>query len=500
MGCGNTHVKEKEVGKDEKMNKIKLESEKETMRNPESKKDKKNKKGQSGKKRNINYQEEDIDMFESLDTMTEDEVINLIESKGYSRFHRVFDQNPVDDIIEYCKQNKKIFRSPFFEFATYDKECKIHLDWVRPRKLNPECELFLDDGPGLGDCCQGGIGNCGVCAMAGYITALPPKIFMENIYPNYLNPYGVYSVRVFVGGRWRYSLIDDFLPVGKDSLCLWSWHSPEYLEMWPMLLEKHMANMANEYNPWPKNFWIRSEEYPSPSMYDYGYVFNCNTNHNLLPLEDKTNWKIFEKYLGTSAIACQGFDKKPETEKAGLVAHHGYLIFGACSIPDKDIFLIKLRNPWGSHEWNGDWSDSSNIWSKHPELSKFKPQNKDDGVFWMERKDLIKYGLTSIPLIFLAHESLGFTNHVVLGEIDPSQIFNDISKSPAVHITVSDDCEIFFSPECEDYRYTTEDIRIYADVYKAEGDFISKSPYISTYELDYDKGRERPDHLSNKKR
>jgi len=27
--------------------------------------------------------------------------------------------------------------------------------------------------------------------------------------------------------------------------------------------------------------------------------------------------------------------------------------------------LLKVRNPWGSHEWTGDWSDSSPLWTDH---------------------------------------------------------------------------------------------------------------------------------------
>lgn len=53
----------------------------------------------------------------------------------------------------------------------------------------------------------------------------------------------------------------------------------------------------------------------------------------------------------------------------GLVGSHAYSIINLYEIvhPIKgEVTLLKLRNPWGRKEWQGDWSEDSNLWT--PEL------------------------------------------------------------------------------------------------------------------------------------
>jgi calpain-15 len=63
------------------------------------------------------------------------------------------------------------------------------------------------------------------------------------------------------------------------------------------------------------------------------------------------------------------------------------------------IRLIKLRNPWGSFEWKGDWGDESSLWKKHPtiklEMGQFdffgSKVDADDGCFYMSWDDFLKH-------------------------------------------------------------------------------------------------------------
>ena len=52
--------------------------------------------------------------------------------------------------------------------------------------------------------------------------------------------------------------------------------------------------------------------------------------------------------------------------------------------------LIQLRNPWGKGEWKGAWSDEDRKWT--PTLKQqLKLENKEDGIFFMEYKDFVKF-------------------------------------------------------------------------------------------------------------
>ena len=62
-------------------------------------------------------------------------------------------------------------------------------------------------------------------------------------------------------------------------------------------------------------------------------------------------------------------NKWEDISQVGIVSSHAYTIIGVFPIKTKDgrkIRLIKLRNPWGQMEWNGEWSDNSTSWT--PEL------------------------------------------------------------------------------------------------------------------------------------
>jgi hypothetical protein len=74
-----------------------------------------------------------------------------------------------------------------------------------------------------------------------------------------------------------------------------------------------------------------------------------------------------------------GPEGKQMLKKEGLVAGHAYSIIAAKEVTErvkrlpkpggKSFKLFHLRNPWGTYEWKGKWSDTSNLWKKHKSIS-----------------------------------------------------------------------------------------------------------------------------------
>ena len=73
--------------------------------------------------------------------------------------------------------------------------------------------------------------------------------------------------------------------------------------------------------------------------------------------------------------------------RSGIVRMHAYSIMEAVEI--KGQRLLKVRNPWGTDEWRGAWSDGSEQWT--PEwMQLLNHRFGDDGMFWISYEDLLR--------------------------------------------------------------------------------------------------------------
>ena len=127
-----------------------------------------------------------------------------------------------------------------------------------------------------------------------------------------------------------------------------------------------------------------------------------------IPIDD-SDYNAFNQFLDNYRKgAVLSFSSRAQENSfmnmnTGLCSYHGYGLLDVCeNVLNTGLTLIKCHNPWSAGgEWSGEWSDSSELWNKYPKIKlKLNFELKDDGTFWIEKKDFSK----AFCLIWVAYK------------------------------------------------------------------------------------------------
>ncbi len=198
---------------------------------------------------------------------------------------------------------------------------------------------------------------------------------------------GCYELVIRINGIWQVILLDNYFPCSKiDKKPIFS--KPNGVEIWAMLMEKAWAKVNEGYRNTilglSSDVLVAFTGYPSIYMNIESYFNN----------DYEKIWKIIKDYDEKDYILTTSTYDDISGESVGLVAGHAFTLISAkeTNIKSQNIRLLKIRNPWGNREWNGKWSDNSPLWNDETRkiFSHYK-YNDNDGCFWIEFNDYIKY-------------------------------------------------------------------------------------------------------------
>ncbi|KAJ0062710.1 hypothetical protein NL108_004333, partial [Boleophthalmus pectinirostris] len=262
---------------------------------------------------------------------------------------------------------------------------------------------LIVDGFSRFDFGQGILGNCWFLAAIGSLT-FQDQIFKQVVplEQSFDNDYcGIFHFRFWRFGRWIDVVIDDKLPTLNGRLIFV--HSKCVNEFWPALLEKAYAKYVSVQS----GLFCLVEGYyvfyqcvmcgrvcgsyadmkagiPAEALVDFtGGVHLCFQLSEPPP----DLWELMcraGKY--TSLMSCGTAPGENKVLPTGLVQGHAYSVTGVKQVQSqgKPVQLVRLWNPWGRVEWNGDWSDLSPLWrtvsSQDRDLCHLVA---DNGEFWM---------------------------------------------------------------------------------------------------------------------
>ena len=161
-------------------------------------------------------------------------------------------------------------------------------------------------------------------------------------------------------------MVDDYFPVNRQGAYVFTVPNKGQNEIWAMIIEKAYAKAYGGY--YKIHSGILSEAFRDltgapPRLYK---LDEAKSNLNKA---EKIFSKIKNGFKRTYLVAggTKPHPTIPEFKKPnGLIMGHAYSILDLDRVVrnGQEIRLVQLRNPWGKDEWNGDWSDTSNLWTQ----------------------------------------------------------------------------------------------------------------------------------------
>ncbi|XP_072120767.1 calpain-3-like isoform X1 [Mobula birostris] len=306
-----------------------------------------------------------------------------------------------------CLRKGVLFEDPEFpadeSSLFYSQFLPFKLEWKRPPEIceNPK---FIIGGASRTDICQGDLGDCWFLAAIACLTLNEKLLYRVIPRDQYFteNYAGIFHFQFWRFGEWVDVVIDDRIPTFNNHLVFTK--SAERNEFWSALLEKAYAKLHGSYEALKGGNTTEAMEDFTGGVTEFFEMRGA----------PKDMYKIMKKATERGSLMACSIDSfvplQFETRlPSGLVKGHAYSVTGVDEVTHRNqkVKLVRLRNPWGTVEWNGPWSDKAREWSEIDKSQKQRLQHqmKDDGEFWMAFDDF-KKNYTKLEICNLTPDAL----------------------------------------------------------------------------------------------
>ncbi|MEQ2297959.1 hypothetical protein AMECASPLE_000184, partial [Ameca splendens] len=339
-----------------------------------------------------------------------------------------------DKLRRSCLRRGALFKDSLFPATNqslfYKRAPPPGLTWRRPREICRDPRLFVD-GISTRDLHQGSLGNCWMVAAISCLASEPS--LWKKVIPDHMdqewNPKrpdlyaGIFHFRFWRFGHWVDVVVDDRLPVSQDGVLLFC-RSATPREFWSALLEKAYAKLNGCYE-------ALEGGNTAEALIDFtgGVSEPLSLDCEALRLHSERRKSLFQtlakvhehKSLITCSIRPAEGEMVESVLDCGLIRGHAYGITAVRKVRlgenllrtggTSRLFMVRMRNPWGTTDWKGAWSQGSEQWQQlsRAEREKMRIVVRDVGEFWMDFQDFCCY-FTDVVVCRLVQRTLLWLN------------------------------------------------------------------------------------------
>lgn len=262
------------------------------------------------------------------------------------------------------------------------------------------------------DVLQGELGDCYLLSALSSLAENPNRI--KKLFPNtQINSNGVFETIMYIHGQPVSVLLDDYVVVkeaintvteesqnnfegqedNENSQIAFAQINPETKSIWPLLIEKAWAKINSNYENTTSGNVSSAFEVLSPAPITTLY-------HNV---HQDIGFDIIKQAIEKEFIVCCDITYTNDSKELlklkalGLISNHAYNVIETAEVSDikgEKIQLLRVKNSWGTNEWEGDWSDKSSKWTEeYKKLLNY--EDKEDGIFWISYKDYLQFYTTT---------------------------------------------------------------------------------------------------------
>nr|XP_030136672.3 calpain-10 isoform X2 [Taeniopygia guttata] len=286
--------------------------------------------------------------------------------------------------------------SIFFNYCTPLAQFRGEISWLRPKDICSSPRLFSNNLQDV-QVKQGILGDCWfLCAC---VALQKSKYLLNKVIPPGQPSWtdesyrGCFTCRVWQFGHWVEVTIDDRLPCLGGKLCFSQCQTEDLF--WLPLLEKAYAKVHGSY----EQLWAGQV---ADALVDLtgGIAERWTLKGPGKNVEKEKTGMVLEKAVfrrlmnlkEQCVISCSVLNSRQGASELG--EFHAFIVIDTLNLSEvsgKEIFLLRIRNPWGRRCWKGPWCEGGQGWNQLDSVVASELLSQiQEGEFWVDEEEFFR--------------------------------------------------------------------------------------------------------------